>query len=69
MAKKGSKKSTKPVSPLYESGTMVGPMAGPKGGVQPRDPFGYLSATGEAPPAGSPGDHAPSSKGERATAH
>jgi len=59
MAKKGSKKSAQPVSPLYESGRLNGPVGGPKSGKSPRDPFGYLSNTGDAPPSGSPGDHGP----------
>ena len=69
MAKKnGGRKSAKPVSPLYEGGTMNGPAAGPKGGVSPRDPFGYLDPSGGAAPSGSPADREASSHGERSTA-
>lgn len=68
MAKKAGKKSTKMVSPLYEGGTMNGPVAGPTSGTPPKDPFGYLSNTGYAAPSGSPADRTASSSGERATA-
>jgi len=69
MAKNGKKGSAKIVSPLYESGSMNGPVAGPTGGKSPGDPFGYLSATGSTAPGGSPSDRQASSYGERATAH
>ena len=68
MAKNG-KKSTKLVGPLYESGTMNGPAAGPKGGTSPADPMGYLSPKGYAAPSGSPADRGASAPAERATAH
>jgi len=57
------------VSPLYESGTMNGPAAGPKGGKSPSDPLGYQSNTGDTAPGGSPSDRQASSTGARATAH
>lgn len=57
MAKKnGGKKSTALVGPLYESGRTNGPASGPKGGISPRDPLGYLSNTGQSAPSGSPAD-------------
>ena len=69
MAKRGNgKKSVRPVSPLYEGGRMNGPVAGPTGGVSPRDPLGYLSNKGSNAPGGSPADRQASSHGERATA-
>lgn len=67
MAKGG--KSTKMVGPLYESGTMNGPAAGPKGGTAPRDPLGYMSQSGQTAPGGSPSDRQSGPAGERATAH
>jgi len=67
MAKK-SGKSTEMVSPLYSPGSMNGPVAGPKGGKSPRDPFNYLSNSGDSAPSGSPADRSASSHGERATA-
>jgi len=59
MAKNG-KKSTKLVGPLYESGKMNGPAAGPTGGTSPRDPNGYLTASGYKAPSGSVTDRGPS---------
>jgi len=59
MAKNG-KKSTKLVGPLYESGKMNGPAAGPTGGTSPRDPNSYLSNSGYKAPSGSPTDRGPS---------
>jgi hypothetical protein len=69
MAKNGNGKSTRMVSPLYESGRTNGPVAGPKGGKSPSDPLGYKSRTGDSAPGGSPGDRQASSTGEAATAH
>lgn len=51
-----NEKSTKPVSPLYESGRTNGPVAGPKGGIRPSDPHNYLSRSGQSAPSGSPSD-------------
>lgn len=51
MAKKNGKGSAKPYGPLYESGKTNGPVAGPTGGIAPRDPMGYLSNTGKSAPS------------------
>lgn len=56
--KKG-KKSAAMVSPMYESGRMNGPVAGPKSGTAPADPFNYLGKSGYAAPSGSPTDRGP----------
>ena len=56
MAKKGGKGSAKIVSPMYESGRTNGPVAGPKGGISPRDPMNYLGNSGQSAPSGSPAD-------------
>lgn len=53
---KGKKGSTKMVSPLYVSGSHVGQVAGPTSGVSPKDPFGYLTKSGQSAPGGSPAD-------------
>lgn len=37
------------VSPLYESGRMNGPVAGPKGGIATPDPMNYLNSPGKLP--------------------
>jgi len=62
------RESAKLVSPLYESGSMNGPAAGPSGGVAPNDPFGYMTNPGMKAPSGSPADRGASSSGTRATA-
>jgi hypothetical protein len=67
MAKKGGKERL--VSPLYESGSTNGPVAGPTSGTSPGDPLGYKGRTGYKAPSGSPADRQASSTGERATAH
>lgn len=64
MAKKstgngGKSGSTRLVSPLYESGTTVGPVSGPKGGLPVRDPFNYLNSPGQSAPGGSMTDRGP----------
>jgi hypothetical protein len=61
--------STKLVSPLYESGRMNGPVAGPTGGPSVPDPMSYLSKSGMKAPGGSPSDRSSGPAGERATAH
>ena len=66
---KDKSSSSKMVSPLYESGTMNGPAAGPKGGESVPDPMSYLSKSGMKAPGGSPSDRQASSEGERSTAH
>jgi hypothetical protein len=54
MAKKNG--GSKLVSPLFVGGKTNGEVAGPKGGTAPRDPFGYLSNSGQSAPGGSPSD-------------
>lgn len=69
MAKKnGNGGSAKLVGPLYQSGTMNGPVAGPTGGSTIPDPMGYLSKSGKDAPGGSPADRSSGPAGERATA-
>lgn len=53
---KGSKKSTALLGPLYVGGKTNGDAAGPKGGISPKDPLGYLSNQGGSAPGGSPAD-------------
>jgi hypothetical protein len=52
MAKEKKGGSAKLFGPLYESGKTNGPVAGPKGGKAPRDPFSYLSNHGDSAPSG-----------------
>jgi hypothetical protein len=59
MAKKNGKGSTKMVSPMYDGGSMNGPVYGPKGGTHIPDPSNYLNSPGQAAPSGSMTDHGP----------
>ena len=47
-----AKKSAKLLGPLYVGGKTNGSVAGPKGGVTPKDPLGYRSPSGSKAPGG-----------------
>jgi len=75
MAKRNGRKSNgrsgELVSPLYGRGRETNaPVGGPKGGMRPRDPFGYVTRGEPTPaPRGRAGDRSASAHAEREMAH